>query len=127
MERLRPRLIEADLPSSSWTFALKHVVYVRKRVQHCALNYTPFSIPTGAERSLKNPGVFGFAGYVLRLIRATKFQSCSIEGAYLETLGHGIYDVLLTDDEGILEITESRHAAFHQFVFPDTASFVNYM
>ena len=46
---------------------------------------------------------------------------------YLETLEHGVYRVLLIDDDGIPQITESRHVTFDESKFPGAPSLDGYM
>ena len=91
-------LIQANLPSCLWPFALKHAIHVRNRVPHSATGKTPYSMFVGEQPSLKHIRVFGCAAYVLRQPEGSKFQSRAIEGVYLETLEHGVYRVLVTDD-----------------------------
>ena len=120
-------LIQADLPKCLWPFALKHVVYVRNRVLHSSVGATPFSVLTGEQPSLKNVRVFGCTAYVLRLPRGSKFESRAVEGVYLETLEHGVYKVLIHEDDGIPRIVESRHVTFDESKFLGASSLEEYM
>lgn len=120
-------LIQANLPRCLWPFALKHVVYVRNRVPHSSIGVTPFLVMTGEKPSLKNIRVFGCTAYVLRLPRGSKFESRALEGVYLETLEHGIYRVLIIDDDGIPRMVESRHVTFDESKFPGAPELVEYM
>ena len=91
-------LIQANLPSCLWPFALKHGIHVRNRVPHSATGKTPYLVMTGHKPSLKHIRVFGCAAYVLRQPSGSKFESRAVEGVYLQTLDHGIYKVLITSD-----------------------------
>lgn len=114
----RSILIQANLPACLWPFALKHVIYVRNRVQHSTLKTSPFESITGTRPNLKNVRVFGCKAYVLRLPKGTKFTSRAIEGIYLETLEHGIYKILVSDnDSSNYRIIESRHVTFNEEEF----------
>jgi len=119
-------LIQADLPRCLWPYALKHVIYVRNRVPHSTIGVTPYSVMTGAKPSLKHVRVFGCTAYVLRLPRGTKFESRALEGVYLETLEHGIYRVLITEDDGIPRVVESRHVTFDESKFLGCPQLVQY-
>ena len=120
-------LIQADLPSCLWPFALKHVTYVRNRVPHSTTGATPYAIVTGQTPSFKHVRVFGCTAYVLRVPRGSKFESRSLEGVYLETLEHGIYKVLVTGDDGTPRIMESRHVTFDESKFPGAPGLEEYM
>lgn len=127
VEAARSLLIQADLPRCLWPFALKHVIYVRNLVPHSAIGTTPFSVLTDEKPSLKHVRVFGCTAYVLRLPTGPKFESRALEGVYLETLEHGIYKVLVTDETGIPRIVESRHVTFDESKFLGAPSLVDYM
>ena len=120
-------LIQADLPSCLWPFAIKHVIYVRNRVPHSTTGVTPFSVFTGKTPSLNHVRVFGCTAYVLRLPRGSKFEPRATEGVYLETMEHGIYKVLITDDEGFPKIVESRHVTFDETKFPGAPILAKHM
>ena len=68
-------LIQENLPTCLWTFAIKHAIYVRKRTPHSATGVTPFSLVTGRKPSLRYLRLFGCRSFVLRLPRASKFDS----------------------------------------------------
>ena len=59
-------LIQANLPSCLWPFALKHAIHLRNRVPHSATGKTPYLVMTGHKPSLRHIRVFGCAAYVLR-------------------------------------------------------------
>ena len=121
-------LIQANLPSCLWPFALKHAIYVRNRVPHSATGSTPYSMFVGKKPSLKNLRVFGCAAYVLSVPDCAKFESRAIEGVYLESLEHGVYKVLVTDEDGIPKITKSRHVTFDESKFlPGAPKLEDYM
>jgi len=120
-------LIQAKLPRCLWPFAVKHVTYVKNRVPHSTTGSTPYSVFTGNKPSLKHVRVFGCTAYVLRLPEGTKFEYRALEGVYLETLEHGIYRVLITDDDGIPRLVESRHVTFDEFKFLGAPSLVSYI
>jgi len=63
---------------------------------------------------------------VLRLPEGSKFEPKATEGVYLETLGHGVYRVLLTDEDGVPRITESRHVTFDESSFPGAPALEDY-
>lgn len=100
---------------------------MRNRVPHSATGKTPYLVMTGAKPSLKHVRVFGCAAYVLRQPPGSKFQSRALEGVYLETLEHGIYKVLITGDNGIPRIVESRHVTFDESRFPGAPALEEYM
>ena len=120
-------LIQANLPSYLWPFALKHAIHVRNRVPHSATGKTPYLVMTGHKPSLKHFRVFGCAAYVLRQPSGSKFESRAVEGVYLETLDHGVYKVLITTDIGIPRIVESRHVTFDESTFPGAPALEEYM
>ena len=120
-------LIQANLPSCLWPFALKHAIHVRNRVPQSATGKTPYFVMTGNKPSLKHIRVFGCAAYVLRQPAGSKFESGALEGVYLETLDHGIYKVLVTIDDGIPRIVESRHVTFDESRFPGAPALEEYM
>ena len=110
-------LIQSNLPSCLWPFALKHAIHVRNRVPHSATGKTHYLVMTGHKPSLKHIRVFGCAAYVLRQPSGSKFESRVVEGVYLETLDHGIYKVLITTDMSIPRIVQSRHVTFDESTF----------
>ena len=120
-------LIQAKLPSCLWPYAVKHVIYVRNRVPHSSTGATPYSLMTAKTPSLKNVKVFGCTAYVLRQTEGSKFDSKAFEGVYLQTLDHGIYKVLVFDDEGIPRIMESRHVTFDESKFLGASDLEEYM
>lgn len=120
-------LIQANLPSCLWPFAVKHVIYVRNRVPHSATGNTPYSIFVGKDPSLKHVRVFGCKAYVLKLPQGSKFEVRAVEGVYLETLDHGVYRILVTDEDEIPSIVESRHVTFDEFKFPGAPGLVDFM
>ena len=127
IEAARSLLIQANLPRCLWPFALKHVVHVRNRVPHSAIGKTPFEALTGNKPSLKHVKVFGCAAYVLRKPRGTKFEPRAHEGVYLETLKHGVYRVLIMEEDDIPRIVESRHVTFDEVRFPGASMLIDYM
>ena len=60
-------LIQARLPSCLWSFALKHVIFLRNRVQHSTTGTTPFSVVMDERPNLKHIRIFGGTASVLRL------------------------------------------------------------
>lgn len=120
-------LIQANLSRCLWSFAVKHVAYVRNRVPHSTIGTTPFSVLTGTKPSLKNVRVFGCTAYVLRLPQKAEFESRAVEGVYLETLKHGVYRVLITDEDDIPRIIESRHVTFDESKFLGSNMLEQYM
>lgn len=113
----RSLLIQASLPSCLWPFALKHVIYVRNRVQHFATGKSPFEVVTNRRPNLKHIRVFGCTAYVLQLPRPSKFSNRAIEGVYLETVEHGIFKVLVMEEDKSYRIIESRHVTFNKNEF----------
>jgi len=113
----RSLLIQANLPTCLWPFALKHVVYVRNRVQHSAIGKSPFEVVNGERPDLKHIRVFGCTAYALRLPRQSKFASRAIEGVYLETAEHGIFKILIMEEDKIYRIIQSRHVTFDENKF----------
>lgn len=113
----RSILIQADLPSCLWPFAVKHVTYIRNRVPHSATNASPYLNLTGKKPSLKHARVFGCVTYVLKLPRGSKFEARAMEGTLLEVLDHGVYKVLIRDDSGSYLIVTSRHVTFDETRF----------
>lgn len=120
-------LIQANLPSCLWPFALKHAIHVRNRVPHSATAKTPHLVSTGKQSSLKHIRVFGCAAYVLRQLEGSKSESWAIEGVHSETLEHGVYRVLITDENGIPKVTESLHVTFDESKFPGAPDLEDYV
>lgn len=60
-------LIQANLPSCLWPFAVKHAIYFRNRVRHSATGDTPYSMFVGKDPSLKHVRLFGCKYFVLKL------------------------------------------------------------
>lgn len=54
----------------------------------------------------------------MRLPRGSNVEAKAIEGVHLETLDHGIYIVLVQNENGIPLIIESRHIIFDECEFP---------
>jgi hypothetical protein len=96
----RTFLIEADLPARFWTFATKHVVYVRNRVRHATTGDSPYYMVTGEKPSLKNLKVFGCRAYVLILPTPSKCERRAEPGIILECLLYGVYKVLVPSKDG---------------------------
>ena len=71
--------------------------------------------------------MFFCAAHVLRQSSGSKFESRAVEGVYLETLHHGIYNDLITTDIGIPRIVESRHVTFDEYTFPGAPALEEYM
>lgn len=88
-------LIQANLPSCLWPFALKYAISIRNRIPHSTVRATPYSIVTGDRPSLGMVRVFGCTAYMIRLPRGSKFESRALDGVYLETLTMGCTDCLL--------------------------------
>lgn len=126
VEAARSSLLQASLPGCLWPFALKHVIYVRNRVPHSSVGATSYGIVTGEKPDMKHIRVFGCAAYVLRLPRGSKFESCALEGVYLETLEHGIYRVLVMEEENLPRVIESRHVTFDETTFPGASALHKY-
>ncbi len=116
-DAVRSLLIQANLPPCLWPFALKHVIYVRNRVQHSAIGKSPFEVVTGGRPNLKHIRVFGCTASALRLPKQSKFASRAIEGVYLETDEHGIFKILVMEEDKIYRIIESRHVTFEENKF----------
>lgn len=64
--------------------------------------------------SLKHVRVFGWATYVLRLPRGTKFESRAFEAIYLKTMDHGVYKLLVTGKDVIPRVIVSRNIIFDE-------------
>ena len=127
VEAARTLLIQANLPGCLWPFALKQVVYVRNRVRHSAVGNTPFFLFSNKTPSLKGIRVFGCTAFVLRQPRASKFEPRAYEGVYLESLGHGVYKVLVIDDDGTPRLVVSRHVKFDENRFIGAPTLQSYM
>jgi len=114
----RSMLIQANLPTCLWPFAVKHVVYVRNRVAHSTTNQTPYSLVTGEKPNLKNVRVFGCAAFVFKQPEGRKFDPRAIEGVLLEIMDHGVYKVLVKEEHDLYSIVESKHVTFDESRFP---------
>lgn len=119
-------LIQANLPSRLWPFALKHAIHVRNRVPHSTTGSTPYLSMTNNTQSLKHIGVFGCTAYVLRQPPRSKLESRAYEGVYLKTMEHGVYEVLIENDDGELRIAESRHATLDESRFNGASGLEEY-
>ena len=73
LEAALSMLIQANLPSCLWPFALKHAIHVRNRMPHSATEETPYLVMIEQKPSLKHIRVFGCAAYVLRQPSGSKF------------------------------------------------------
>ena len=120
VEGARTLLIQADLPSSLWPFAVKNVIHVRNRTAHSTTGNSPYLVFTGKVPSLKNIRVFGCATFVLRQPRASKLEPRAYEGVHLESLDHGVYNVLVKEDNDMPRVVTSRHVTFDEYSFPGT-------
>lgn len=114
----RSMLIQGDLPTRLWPFAVKHVVYGRNRVLHSTTKKTPYSLVTGGKPSLKNIRVFGCAAYVLKRPEGREFDAKAIEGVLLKRMEHGVYKVLVREEHDPYCIVESRHVTSDESRFP---------
>lgn len=57
----------------------------------------------------------------------TRFESRALEGVNLQNLGHSVYEVLFTDDNGVPRILKSRHVTFDESSSPGAPYLDNYM
>lgn len=88
------------------------------RVPDTAVRTTEYAKVTGIKPSLKHVRVFGCTAYVLLVPRSSKFESRALEGVDLETLEHGLYRVLIHDEDFGVRLFESRHVTFEESRFP---------
>ena len=123
----RSMLIQADLPTCLWPFAMKNVVYVRNRVPHSATGLPPFTVLQDSRPSLARARVFGCRAYVLKLPRGSKLEARAREGVLLEILDHGVYKVLVASDDGAPMVVKSRHVTFDESEFPGAKELEHYM
>lgn len=77
-----------------------------------ATEKTPYWMFFDEKPSLKHLRVFGCLAYVLRLSKGSKFDTNAIEGVYLETLEHGVFRILVADDDDFPKLFELRHVTF---------------
>lgn len=84
-------LIQAKFPLCVCPSSLKHVIYVRDRIQHSTVRDSPYLPLTGSRPSWNNVRVFGCTACVLRLPRWTTVESRSREVLHLETVDHGVF------------------------------------
>jgi hypothetical protein len=111
--------VEADLPACSWSFAIKHVAYVRNRVRHATTSDSPYYMVTGEKPRLKNLKVFGCRAYVLILSTPSKFERRAEPGIQLECLLYGVYKIHVpSKDGGESKIITSRHVTFDEEELP---------
>lgn len=120
-------LIQANLPLSLWSFSLKLVFYVRNRVPHSTTGITHYEVLIGKRPSLEHVKVFGCKAYVLRTPRGTKFEQRALENVFLEPLDYGVYRVLVTGQDGMPNLVESRHVTFNQSKFPGLLELAEHM
>ena len=123
----RSMLIQANLPTCLWPFAVKQVAYIRNRVKHSTTNKPPYLTITGERPDLKYARVFGCAAYVLKLPRMAKFDARAQEGIMLEIMNYGVYKLLVKDSNGMYSIVESRHVTFDESNFPGVPELNIYM
>lgn len=57
----------------------------------------------------------------------TKFEPFALEGVYLQSLQHGVYEVLVMDDDDVPRILKSLHVTFDESSFPGAPYPDNYM
>ena len=70
--------------------------------------------------------MFGCTAFV-RQPRASKFEPRAYEGVYLESLGHGVYKVLVFDDDGTPRLVVSRHVMFDENRFIGAPTLQSYV
>lgn len=99
----------------------------RYRVPHSITGITPFFLVIDSTPSLNNVRVFGCAAFVLKVNRRIKFESRALQGVYLQSLEHAVYEVLLADDDDVPRIVKSRHVKFDDSSFPRAPYLENYM
>lgn len=114
----RSMLIQANLPTCLWPFAIKHVIYVRNRILHSATKQIPYTLVTGEKPNLKNVRVFGCAAFVLKKPEGTNFDARAAEGVLLEIMDYGVYKVLVKAEKNTYSLVESRHVTFDESRFP---------
>ena len=114
-------LIQADLPTELWPFAMKNVVYIKNRVPHSTTGSVPFELLRGSKASLTYAKVFGCMAYVLRQPEGRKLEPRASEGVLLEVMDHGIYKVLILRQDDLCSIVKSRHVTFDETCFPGAA------
>lgn len=72
---------------------------------------------TNQRPNLKHVRVFGCCAYVLQLPRPSKFEPRPNRGLPVYTLPHGVYKLLLQDENGTYHFVESRHVTFPETRF----------
>lgn len=117
VEAARALLIQADLPTCLWPFALKHAINVRNKVPRATTGCSPFKLLTNTRPSFKHVRVFGCAAYVLQVPRLSKFEQRAQEGVYIESLDYGVYRILIKQADNNYQIIESRHVTFDESKF----------
>lgn len=55
---------------------------------------------------------------MLRIPRGTKFEPRVLESVYVETLEHGVHQVLVTSKDSTPRLVKCRHVTFDEFSFP---------
>jgi hypothetical protein len=84
----RTMLIDANLPSTSWPHAVRHVVAVHNRVPHRGTRDTPSCLLAGVRPSAKYVRVFGSTAYVVLQPAGLKLQPRTEQGVLPERSDH---------------------------------------
>lgn len=118
LEVTRALLFHSKLPTIFWSYAVCHAVHLINRLPTPILQHkSPFEILYGTPPTFMDLKVFGCLTYASTLTQnRTKLDSrarkCIFLGYQLGTKGYVLFDLHLRD------VFISRHAIFHEHVFP---------
>lgn len=118
MNIARALMLQSGLPKFLWSYAIQHAVFLINRTPSKLLaDHSPFQLMFGTLPDLANLKVFGSLCYVSSpTAHRTKFDNrarkCAFLGFKPGVKGFVVYDVFTK------EIVISRHATFHEFIFP---------
>lgn len=114
-EPMRAIAEQAGLCASYWEYALDHLSYIKNRLPHSALGYSPFENLTGKKPTLKHVRLFGCPAVVYNERPKSNMHARGMPGIFLGCDDHGVY-MVQTLQEG--KLLNSAHANFDETAFP---------
>lgn len=116
LDPVRTILEESGLSRQYWTFAVEHVLYVKNRIPHSALNgSSPYELLTKKKPSLNHIRVFGCAAFLYNHHRTSKVHGRGIPGIHLGGNDNGVY---IVECLGNRKLVSSVHVTFDESCFP---------
>lgn len=94
---------------------------------HSKNGNTPYSMFRSERADAKKLPVFACIAYVLKMHRGSSLKFGAPVGRYLDTVDHGVFPVLLTDEDGIPSVIDSRHFTFEKSKCQGATKLESYM